>query len=335
MDILSKNNNNNKKLLLIWLWTLLSSVFLMVIIGGITRLTDSGLSMVEWRPILGFFPPMNETEWYRIYDLYKSTPEYKFYNTGISLSEFKYIFFWEYFHRLWGRIIGLIFIIPFTFFLIKKILKKREILNLIFIFALGLIQGLIGWWMVESGLTKDPYVSQYRLALHLTNAFLIMFAILWLIMDFHEGKSLIKLDINFLILIILSITIIAGSIVAGMDAGLMYNTYPLMNGKIFPDQYGELGYLDAFENPGSAQFHHRHLGLLSFISLIFFYFKNFKIKVKIRLNFLLIITFLQFFLGIFILLNYVPIAFASLHQIGAMILFLILTSIIHTQNIKN
>ena len=335
MKILNQNQDNNKKLILIWLWSLLTAIVFMVIIGGITRLTDSGLSMVEWRPFLGLLPPMDNQEWQRVFDLYKNTPEYTYYNTGISLSEFKYIFFWEYFHRLWGRLIAIIFLIPFLFLLIRKILKKKEIFNLIFIFILGLAQGLIGWWMVKSGLTKDPFVSQYRLAIHLTNAFLIMFFLLWLIMDFHEGKSSIKIDANFLILIILSITIIAGSIVAGMDAGLMYNTYPLMNGKFFPDQYGELGYLDPFENPGSAQFHHRHLGLITLLSLIFFYIKNFfQIKVKKRLNFLLLITFLQFILGVFILINFVPTVFASLHQVGAIIMFLLIISILHTQNIK-
>ena len=163
-----------------------------------------------------------------------------------------------------------------------------------------------------------------------------MFLLLWLILDLYEGESKIKFNLTFFTLILVSITIIAGSFVAGMDAGLMYNTYPLMNDKFLPDQYFTLGYLDPFENPGSAQFHHRHLGLLCLILFLFFYFKNYnKKEIRIRINILLILILAQFFLGIFILLNYVPIIFASLHQVGAMMIFLIFISIIHKENIYN
>ena len=329
-------NIKYKKSMMIWLISLLSSIFLMVIIGGITRLTDSGLSMVEWRLFLGSLPPLNNSEWERVFMLYKSSPEYQFYNKGMEITEFKKIFFWEYFHRLFGRLIGILFIIPFIFFIIKKTITQSNIFRLLIILFLGSLQGFIGWWMVESGLSDNPDISQYRLSIHLGNAFLIMFLLLWLILDLYEGVSKIKLNFNLLILIILSITIIAGALVAGMDAGLIYNTYPLMNGNIFPDDYGQLGYLDPLENPGSAQFHHRHLGLLTVIGLLFIYFKNRKSSyLKKRLNFLLILSFFQFGLGIIILLNFVPITFASLHQIGAMIIFLLLTSIIHSQNVKN
>jgi len=329
-------DTKDKKLIMLWLISLLSSIFLMVIIGGITRLTDSGLSMVEWKLFLGFLPPLNETEWDKVFNLYKTSPEYKFYNKGMGITEFKKIFFWEYFHRLFGRFIGILFIIPFIIFVIKRTISRNNIFRLLIILFLGAIQGFIGWWMVESGLVDNPDISQYRLSLHLGNAFLIMFLLLWLILDIYEGVSKIKVNFNLFILLILSFTIIAGAFVAGMDAGLMYNTYPLMNGNFFPDDYGQLGYLDPMENPGSAQFHHRHLGLLTIIGLLFIYFFNRKNSyLKNRLNVLLILSFCQFGLGIFILLNFVPITFASLHQIGAMIIFLLLTSIIHSQNIKN
>tara|TARA_B100001741_G_scaffold138486_1_gene114104 strand:- start:3479 stop:4477 length:999 start_codon:yes stop_codon:yes gene_type:complete len=331
--LLEQKNNSS---IILWLGIVLIAVILMVFIGGVTRLTDSGLSMVEWKPILGFFPPLSHEEWLRVFELYKNTPEYKYYNKGMELDEFKIIFFWEYFHRFWGRIIGLIFIIPFLYFIIKKRLSQKNIISLTLILTLGTFQAVIGWWMVKSGLINKPDVSQYRLAIHLSNAFVIMFLLLWLILDLYEGESKIKFNLTFFTLILVSITIIAGSFVAGMDAGLMYNTYPLMNEKILPDQYLTLGYLDPFENPGSAQFHHRHLGLLCLILSIFFYFKNYnKKEIRIRINVLLILILAQFFLGIFILLNYVPIIFASLHQVGAMMIFLIFISIIHKENIYN
>ena len=331
--LLEQKNNSS---IILWLGIVLIAVILMVFIGGVTRLTDSGLSMVEWKPILGFFPPLSHEEWLRVFELYKNTPEYKYYNKGMELDEFKVIFFWEYFHRFWGRIIGLIFIIPFLYFTIKKRLSQKNIISLTLILTLGTFQAVIGWWMVKSGLINKPDVSQYRLAIHLSNAFVIMFLLLWLILDLYEGESKIKFNLTFFTLILVSITIIAGSFVAGMDAGLMYNTYPLMNEKILPDQYLTLGYLDPFENPGSAQFHHRHLGLLCLILSLFFYFKNYnKKEIRIRINVLLILILAQFFLGIFILLNYVPIIFASLHQVGAMMIFLIFISIIHKENIYN
>ena len=331
--LLEQKNNSS---IILWLGIVLIAVILMVFIGGVTRLTDSGLSMVEWKPILGFFPPLSHEEWLRVFELYKNTPEYKYYNKGMELDEFKIIFFWEYFHRFWGRIIGLIFIIPFLYFIIKKRLSQKNIISLTLILTLGTFQAVIGWWMVKSGLINKPDVSQYRLAIHLSNAFVIMFLLLWLILDLYEGESKIKFNLTFFTLILVSVTIIAGSFVAGMDAGLMYNTYPLMNEKILPDQYLTLGYLDPFENPGSAQFHHRHLGLLCLILSIFFYFKNYnKKEIRIRINVLLILILAQFFLGIFILLNYVPIIFASLHQVGAMMIFLIFISIIHRENIYN
>ena len=331
--LLEQKNNSS---IILWLGIVLIAVILMVFIGGVTRLTDSGLSMVEWKPILGFFPPLSHEEWLRVFELYKNTPEYKYYNKGMELDEFKIIFFWEYFHRFWGRIIGLIFIIPFLYFIIKKRLSQKNIISLTLILTLGTFQAVIGWWMVKSGLINKPDVSQYRLAIHLSNAFVIMSLLLWLILDLYEGESKIKFNLTFFTLILVSITIIAGSFVAGMDAGLMYNTYPLMNEKILPDQYLTLGYLDPFENPGSAQFHHRHLGLLCLILSIFFYFKNYnKKEIRIRINVLLILILAQFFLGIFILLNYVPIIFASLHQVGAMMIFLIFISIIHRENIYN
>mgnify|MGYP001360330716 CR=1 FL=1 len=333
-------NDNIKSLkqhvfLLNWLTLIFILVISMIIIGGITRITDSGLSMVEWRPFLGFLPPLNDQEWKRVFDLYKDTPEYSYYNKGMILADFKLIFFWEYFHRLWGRLIGVCFILPFIYLVFTKKLDKFLTFRLLTILFFGSLQAFIGWWMVESGLYDRPDVSQYRLAIHFGNSLLILFLIYWLILDLKNTKSKIHFDANLIIFIIVFITIVAGSFVAGMDAGLMYNTYPLMNDSFFPSDYLSLGYLDPFENPGSAQFHHRHLGLISLIAIGIFFLKNFYIKkVFLELLFLIILIIIQFVLGVYILLNYVPNLNASLHQIGAILIFLTMIKIIHTLNIK-
>ena len=316
-----------------WLIITIIMVIMMIIIGGITRLTDSGLSMVEWRPLVGFIPPLNDNEWNRIFGLYMISPEYIFNNNGMSLTDFKEIYFWEYFHRLWGRLIGIMFIVPFIYFMIIRSIPKFLIKRMIFIFFLGGLQGLIGWWMVKSGLVNDPTVSQYRLTIHLSNAFLILFLLTWSVLDLQEGSVKIKLNFSFFILLLLSITIIAGAFVAGMDAGLMYNEYPLMGNSFIPENYGEYYLLDPFENPASAQFHHRHLALLTLISIIIFAFKNYRIcnDLKMRKIVLLmgiIVTF-QFLLGIITLINMVPVHLGALHQTGAILLFLFVTVGIH------
>ena len=321
--------------LLSWLILIFILVLAMIIIGGITRITDSGLSMVEWRPILGFLPPLSNQEWERVFDLYKNTPEYSYYNKGMLLSDFKFIFFWEYFHRLWGRIIGIVFIIPFVYLFFTKKIERFVTVRLLIILFFGSLQAFIGWWMVKSGLVDKPDVSQYRLAIHFGNSLLILFLLFWLILDLKNKKSKIKFDLNFIVFLILFITIIAGSLVAGMDAGLMYNTYPLMNDSFFPIDYLSMGFLDPFENPGSAQFHHRHLGLISLIAIGIFFVKNlYKRQVFLELLFLTVLIIMQFLLGIYILLNYVPNLNASLHQIGAVLIFLTMIKVIHTLNIK-
>ena len=214
---------------------------------------------------------------------------------------------------------------------IDKFITKRLLIILFF----GSLQAFIGWWMVKSGLIDTPDVSQYRLAIHFGNSLLILFLLFWLILDLKNKKSKIKFDLNLIIFFIICITIIAGSLVAGMDAGLMYNTYPLMNDSFFPSDYLSLGLLDPFENPGSAQFHHRHLGFISLVAIGIFFVKNFyQTKVFLALVFLIVLIVTQFVLGVYILLNYVPNLNASLHQIGAVLIFLTMIKIIHTLNIK-
>ena len=321
----------------IWLLSTIIMVILMILIGGVTRLTDSGLSMVEWRPLWGFLPPISQFEWNRVFELYMKSPEYIFKNKGMSLEEFKEIFFWEYFHRLWGRLIGIIFIIPLLFFIIVKKIPKSILSKLFLILFLGGLQGFIGWWMVKSGLVNDPTVSQYRLTIHLSNALLILSLLIWVYLDVKEGVSQIKPDFSFFMFSILFITIIAGAFVAGMDAGLMYNEYPFMGDSLIPENYGEYELLDPFENPASAQFHHRHLALFTTLcALIYcykYYFESEDKKVK-KLSLLIsVVVCSQFTLGIITLINMVPIYLGAIHQTGAVILFISLICSMHRLNL--
>ena len=321
----------------IWLLSTIIMVILMILIGGVTRLTDSGLSMVEWRPLWGFLPPISQFEWNRVFELYMKSPEYIFKNKGMSLEEFKEIFFWEYFHRLWGRLIGIIFIIPLLFFIVIKKIPKSILSKLFLILFLGGLQGFIGWWMVKSGLVNDPTVSQYRLTIHLSNALLILSLLIWVYLDVKEGVSQIKLDFSFFMFSILFITIIAGAFVAGMDAGLMYNEYPFMGDSLIPENYGEYQLLDPFENPASAQFHHRHLALFTTLCTLFYcykyYFESEDKKVK-KLSLLIsIVVCSQFTLGIITLINMVPVYLGAIHQTGAVILFISLICSMHRLNL--
>ena len=321
----------------IWLLSTIIMVILMILIGGVTRLTDSGLSMVEWRPLWGFLPPISQFEWNRVFELYMKSPEYIFKNKGMRLEEFKEIFFWEYFHRLWGRLIGIIFIIPLLFFIIVKKIPKSILSKLFLILFLGGLQGFIGWWMVKSGLVNDPTVSQYRLTIHLSNALLILSLLIWVYLDVKEGVSQIKPDFSFFMFSILFITIIAGAFVAGMDAGLMYNEYPFMGDSLIPENYGEYQLLDPFENPASAQFHHRHLALFTTLCTLFYcykyYFESEDKKVK-KLSLLIsIVVCSQFTLGIITLINMVPVYLGAIHQTGAVILFISLICSMHRLNL--
>ena len=328
---------SNSKHISVWLLSTIIMVVLMILIGGITRLTDSGLSMVEWRPLWGFLPPTSEIEWKRVFELYMNSPEYIFKNNGMSLEEFKEIFFWEYFHRLWGRLIGIVYIIPMLFFIILNKIPKSILSKLFVILFLGGLQGFIGWWMVKSGLANDPSVSQYRLTIHLSNALLILSLLIWVYLEIKEGVSQIKPDFSFFMFFILFMTIIAGAFVAGMDAGLMYNEYPLMGDGLIPENYGEYKLLDPFENPASAQFHHRHLALFTTLCALFYcydnYFNNDDNKIKKMSLIISIIICSQFLLGIITLVNMVPVYLGALHQTGAVILLISLVCSMHRLNL--
>lgn len=329
-------DQNYKNSIMLWLITLTIMVFLIIIIGGLTRLTDSGLSMVDWQPILGTIPPLNNNQWQEVFNDYKLTPEFLYVNKNMTLDEFKYIFWWEWFHRFFARLIGLVFIIPFIYFLIKKNLNSFFYKRFSIIFSLGLFQALVGWWMVKSGLSEDPFVSPYRLTFHLTNAVIIYALLLWTSVEYFHLKSTNFISIrskNVLILIsiiLVFVTILSGGFMAGSHAGQSFNTYPLMNGKIIPDDIylEDLGFLNMFENTVTINFNHRWIATITFIyTFSFFSYLIFKkvinLSNQIIISVLLILT-LQFLLGIMALLSNVSIYYGSLHQTNSIALLSIL-----------
>ena len=263
----TQSSHGYDRALIWWLFGMVGLVAIMVVIGGVTRLTGSGLSMVEWRPIIGILPPLTEVEWMRVFKLYQASPEFQQVNIDMNLAEFKVIFFWEYVHRVWGRLLGLAFGLPLLFFWLAGRIPQGYILPLLGLLALGGVQGIIGWWMVTSGLVDNPAVSQYRLATHLSMALLILVLLLWTALNLRFGRSKRPSGPAAATLLLVALTIIAGAFVAGMDAGLLYNEYPLMGDGLVPVEYGENGLSDPFDNPASAQFHHRWIAVLAVLAV--------------------------------------------------------------------
>ena len=329
-------NLNFYKPIMIWLVLLTIMVLLIIVIGGLTRLTDSGLSMVDWRPLLGTIPPLNQNQWLTVFKNYQLSPEFIYVNKNMTLEEFKYIFWWEWFHRFFARLIGVVFLIPFLYFFIKKRMNIFFYRRFTIIFILGLIQGFVGWWMVKSGLQNDPYVSAYRLTFHLSNAIIIYSLLLWTSIEYFHLKSKKFFHFTskkFLILIsifLVFITILSGGFMAGSHAGQSFNTYPLMNGKFIPDDIylKELGIWNLFENTVTINFNHRWIATLTFI-YTFSLFTYLFIKKFIELNKIIVLLVLftlslQFFLGVMALLSNVAIQYASLHQTNSVLLLSIL-----------
>jgi cytochrome c oxidase assembly protein subunit 15 len=320
------------KLIASWLFICALCVVIMVIIGGVTRLTHSGLSIVEWKPVTGIVPPLNEAEWAKEYSKYQLIPEYQISN--IALPKFKQIYLIEYIHRLAARLTGLVFLLPFLYFLSKKMITPKIAANFVTIFCLGLLQGVIGWYMVKSGLHGRYDISQYRLALHLAMGFVIFALIIWAALSAYYNYPLIRpvKEINILsshanlLIFNIFLQVIIGGFVAGLDAGLIYNTFPLMDGDFIPQGLFNLQpfYRNLFENVTTVQFIHRIVAYILCINIIFFiariycykYSKELK-KAAILLMFVLII---QMSLGIATLLYNVPLVLALLHQLGALIL---------------
>ena len=317
------------KIIGLWLLTICVMVFAMVVLGGFTRLTESGLSMTDWRPVTGWFPPLTDAAWQAQFDGYRLSPEYQKINRGMSLAEFKEIFWLEYLHRLWGRLIGVAFAVPFAIFARKKWLDRPLLIRLGGLFALGGLQGLIGWWMVKSGLVDHPDVSQYRLAVHLMMAFLILGVGLWFALDLLQTErspvSTGFYRISTLTMGLVFLTAFTGALVAGLNAGLIYNTFPLMMGEFYPSEGFQLTpwYLNFFEDIPTVQFDHRWLAITTFVFVVLTWIQGRAAAshVRMRANCLLAAGILQVALGISTLLLMVPIPLAAAHQAGAVLLF--------------
>tara|TARA_B100001113_G_scaffold321426_1_gene291259 strand:- start:63 stop:1019 length:957 start_codon:yes stop_codon:yes gene_type:complete len=303
-------------------------LFTLVLVGGATRVTDSGLSITEWEPVIGVLPPFTYDSWMIEFEKYKLIPEYTLINYQMSLSEFKVIYLWEWGHRFLARIVGLIALLPFLYFLFSKALTKSQILKSLLIITLIGIQGYIGWYMVQSGLTERVDVSQYRLATHLTMAFIIIYVSFMLLFDILKLKgnyssSFARLWSTAFVGLIF-IQIFYGGIVSGLDGGLIYPTWPLMGNAFVPLDYWsiDLGFLNFFENRSTIQFNHRTFAYLIFIlSLVNIYiFRKNKDLFKIS-NLLLIIILIQIFFGVVSILFYMPWQTALLHQFFAIVLF--------------
>jgi cytochrome c oxidase assembly protein subunit 15 len=291
----------------------------MIIVGGATRLTHSGLSIVEWEPIVGTIPPLNDTDWNQVFDEYKGSPEYQLINFGMSLDEFKVIFWWEYFHRLLGRLIGFVFFVPFLFFLLTRRLNAGLTGRLLGIFALGGLQGGMGWYMVASGLVDEPNVSQYRLTAHLGIAFLIFGAITWTAMSvLYPSKTNLSVPVKSMyktsvaVSATLFLMVLSGGFVAGLQAGLIYNTFPLMGNSFIPPNLFALTpfWTNFFDNMTTVQFDHRIIAYILAIMIPIFWFKlrrrDVSNRTKTLSNLLLGLLALQIVLGITTLIYHVP-----------------------------
>lgn len=318
----------------LWLGLIALLVFAMIMVGGATRLTDSGLSITEWKPVTGAVPPLSEEHWQEAFDAYKQIPEYKSLKQGMSLGEFKTIYWWEWGHRFLGRLIGAAFFLPFVLFWITGFIPKPMLPRLAGLFVLGGLQGAVGWYMVKSGLIDRTDVSQYRLAAHLGIAVLIFGYTLWLIFqlaarteseELRSGRAVIWVAGAVLALIYLQI--LAGALVAGLDAGLGYNTWPEMDGKLVPDGLGVLQpwYLNLFENRLTVQFDHRMLGyavvLATIAQAIWLGVRRAPQPLAASAYMIVMLSLLQATLGVWTLLLSVPIALGLAHQAGAMLLF--------------
>jgi len=352
----SKTTERSTRPVAIWLLVCCAMIFAMVVIGGITRLTWSGLSITEWQPVSGIVPPLSAADWKAEFAKYQQTAQYKLLNAGMSLGDFKTIFRWEYVHRLWGRLIGFVYALPFLYFLARRRIPRRLAWPLAGIFALGGAQGALGWYMVESGLAERIEVSQYRLTAHLALALVIYAATLWTALGLLQtptptlprlrGRELATASAPDApppplagegwgggwrraaeaVLALISLTIVAGGFVAGLNAGLTYNTFPLMDGSFVPAGYAQLSPFvrNWFENVAAVQFDHRILAMTTVASVFALWLAGWRaalpLAAKRALHGLLAIALLQLSLGISTLLLVVPLPLAAAHQAGAVLL---------------
>ncbi len=318
-----------------WLLVCCALVFIMIVVGGVTRLTRSGLSIVEWQPIAGTLPPLTQEAWETMFAKYRETPEYLKVNRGMGLDEFKGIFWWEYLHRLLGRTIGLVFLIPFVWFALRRQIERSLLPRLIGIFCLGGIQGAIGWWMVKSGLVDTPRVSHVRLAVHLGMAFLIFAAMFWTALGLlapdrptrpgSERAGLARFATGLAVWVY--VMVLSGALVAGTRAGYAYNTFPLMDGHWVPPGLAELSpwWENLFHNLTTVQFNHRLIAWSLFFLVPILWWRSRAVDltdaIRRPLNLLLAMLAVQIILGISTLMLQVPVALGAAHQGGALVLF--------------
>ena len=335
--------DRRRGIIALWLAILCAMVFVMVVLGGVTRLTHSGLSMVEWRPLTGWLPPMSESEWGDAFSKYQQFPEYRELNYAMNQDGFKSIFWHEYLHRLWGRLIGVAFVIPFAVFALRGWLDRLLTGRLMLAFVLGGLQGVLGWYMVKSGMTNEPDVSQYRLTAHLGAAFVIFGYLIWLALGlFRPGARRVveprrRAFVRFAVVVtgLVLVMALSGGFVAGLDAGFVYNTYPLMEGRLIPDYLFESTprYINPFENIITAQFVHRLLAVIvvAAVALLWSRARRLALNAGARhaVNLLALLTVIQAALGITTLLLVVPVVLGAAHQAGAFVLFACALWLIH------
>ena len=310
----------------LWLITMFWIIAIMIVVGGLTRLTDSGLSITEWQLFSGILPPLNNNDWIMYFNLYKKIPEYELQNYNMTLQEFKIIFWWEWGHRFLGRVIGISFLIPLVYFSFK--IEFYKLLNLYLIFFLICFQGFVGWYMVSSGLVDRVDVSHFRLSIHLLIAFLILSLIFWnylktKVINNNTRKISVFLPLIFLILVF--IQIVVGAFVSGMDAGKIYNSWPLMGNTYFPNDndFKDLFKLSAFSDPSLVQFMHRNLAYLIMFFYFFIFYKIYKNKIYDlykSINILGIFIILQIILGIYTVIYGAQLYIAAMHQLSSIFL---------------
>lgn len=310
-----------------WLFVTAGMVFAMAVIGAITRLTESGLSMVEWKPLIGAMPPLNTAQWQHVFDLYQQTPEFQHKNSWMGLEDFKHIFFWEWFHRLWGRLIGVVFALPLLWFWIKKQIPHGYGFKFLGLLVLGASQGALGWYMVKSGLIDRPDVSHFRLAAHLSLAIFIYAALLWVAFDFSSPKesqpapTFCQKRHGWVTLGFVATTIVWGAFTAGLDGGMVYNTWPMMGAHFIPPEVR--GAFSILHDPAAVQFFHRWIAIATMLVVLSFAW-------RMKNPHLAGMVFLQVGLGITTILLQVPVAIAALHQAGALILLGLMIKQLHS-----
>lgn len=332
--------NRQARAVATWLLICCGLVFAMVVLGGFTRLTGSGLSMVDWRPLMGILPPMSDAEWQRVFELYQQSPEFQKVNSAFGVADFKDIFWLEYLHRLLGRTIGIVFLVPFLFFYARGYIQRHEWPKYLLMFVLGGMQGLLGWYMVKSGLVDIPRVSQYRLTAHLLAAFIIYAYMFWVAMSLlfpspTDARKHPWYGKTLALFILVSVTVISGGFVAGLKAGKIYNTFPMMGEHWIPP--GLMGiepfWRNFFDNMITAQFDHRVLAITTLLVVVVYWFKarsaDMPARARPAVNALLHTAILQVALGITTLLLAVPVMLGVAHQGVAMLLFTIALFLVH------